>query len=222
MDAIEYYNHPYVSNSELTRIKKATLAPREQIEYTAALRRGSLLDAYVTWGHIDPKRYYDMVPSPGEHDQVKKLYNALMNNQWYKQLDKTMIKQWPMFRENMALEYMGVRFSLNFKCLFDFFQEGVGCLSFMGTLGDILPFGGDLKRTSARTEAQFLAHCDLFDYDRSRALYMDIAQTDKDFILAVNEQGNIFSKFIRRGDAFYCSGREKYTELSYKKWALSA
>ena len=63
---------------------------------------------------------------------------------------------------------------------------------------------------------------DFFDWDRSRAWYMDIAHSDRDFIYAISKRNcRVFKKFITRGDATYTRGREKYEELAFQYWCLS-
>ena len=82
-------------------------------------------------------------------------------------------------------------------------------------------FGGDLKTCAAATQKEFEDAVDFFDWDRSRAWYMDIAKSDKDFIYAISKKNcNIFKLFINRGDAIYSRGREKYEDLAFKYWCF--
>ena len=63
---------------------------------------------------------------------------------------------------------------------------------------------------------------DFFDWDRSRAWYMDIAGSDRDFIYAISKKnGLVFKKHITRGDTVYTAGREKYEELAFQYWCLN-
>ena len=63
---------------------------------------------------------------------------------------------------------------------------------------------------------------DFFDWDRSRAWYMDIARSDHDFIYAISKKNSkVFKKQINRGDAIYEAGREKYEELAFQWWCLN-
>ena len=62
---------------------------------------------------------------------------------------------------------------------------------------------------------------DFFDWDRSRAWYMDIAGSQQDFIYAISKKNlKIFKAFIRRDDDTYKRGKEKYDELAFKWWML--
>ena len=63
---------------------------------------------------------------------------------------------------------------------------------------------------------------DFFDWDRSRAWYMDIARSDCDFIYAISKRNcNVFTTRIRRDDPVYLRGRDKYLELAFQYWCLA-
>lgn len=80
----------------------------------------------------------------------------------------------------------------------------------------------ELRRQAAETQRQFDEAVDFFDWDRSRAWYMDIAHSNRDFIYAISKKNNcIFKKFINRGDDIYLRGREKYEELAFQYWCMT-
>ena len=83
-------------------------------------------------------------------------------------------------------------------------------------------FGGDLKTTFAESQAQFDEAIDFFDWDRSRAWYMDIAGSKQDFIYAISKKNcKIFKHFITdRNHPTYTKGKEKYEDLASKWWQL--
>jgi hypothetical protein len=82
-------------------------------------------------------------------------------------------------------------------------------------------FGGDLKTTAAASQKEFEEAVDFFDWDRSRAWYMDIVGSDRDFIYAISKKNcKVFKYFITRGDKTYQRGQEKYSELAFKYWQL--
>ena len=83
-------------------------------------------------------------------------------------------------------------------------------------------FGGDLKTTFAESQAQFDEAIDFFDWDRSRAWYMDIAGSNRDFIYAISKKNcKIFKHFITdRNHPTYIKGKEKYEDLAFKWWQL--
>lgn len=199
-----YYAHPYKSNSDLTKIKNATLAPKEIRVFDAALRRGSLLDNYLLWGN---DRFMEMHPTPEEIRQVKKMARSYYNHPWCQIVHGKASKQVEFYESNHKFDVDGFIFYMDIKCLFDYFFHAA-C------------FGGDLKRTAARSQKEFEDHCIMFEYTRSRAWYMDIAKSDKDFIIGVNEHGEIFTVWINRGDNFYNTGRDQYNDLALKQYML--
>ena len=114
-----------------------------------------------------------------------------------------------MVNKGQEFDNGGFCFALDTRCKWDWWLQTAH-------------FGGDLKTTAAATAAEFNDAIDFFDWDRSRAWYMDIAHSDNDFIYAISKKNNrIFKKFIRRGDEVYNRGREKYEDLAYKYWCYS-
>lgn len=109
---------------------------------------------------------------------------------------------------NQVFDYSGFEFMLDTRCKWDWLLESAN-------------FGGDLKSTAASTQKQFEDAMDFFDWDRSRAWYMDIIGSDKDFIYAISKKNcKVFKYFITRGDKTYEKGKEKYMELAFKYWQL--
>jgi len=114
-----------------------------------------------------------------------------------------------MVNKGQHFEYGSFPFVLDTRCKWDWF------------LGDF-GFGGDLKTTFATSQKEFDEAVDFFDWDRSRAWYMDIAHSDRDFIYGISKKNcRVFKKFIHRGDAIYNRGREKYEELAFQYWCLN-
>ena len=209
-----YYLRSEVSNSDLTELKNI-LHPRMQFgDKEAAFRFGSLVDAIIT----EPARvdYYRFTVDDEQYSEeefrhagemLKSLRIEARHDEFlfrvlgYAETQKFMVNKAQQFT------YCGFSFSLDTRCKWDWW------------LGS---FGGDLKTTFAATQQQFEEAVDFFDWDRSRAWYMDIAGSDKDFIYAISKKnGKVFKKFIRRGDEVYNRGREKYEELAFQYWCLS-
>ena len=112
-----------------------------------------------------------------------------------------------MVNTQQQFTYCGFPFSLDTRCKWDWW---------LGL------FGGDLKTTFASTQQQFEEAIDFFDWDRSRAWYMDIAGSNRDFIYAISKKNcKVFKKFINRDDKVYNRGREKYEELAFQYWCLT-
>lgn len=210
-----YYERSEVSNSDLTELKNL-LHPHEQYgDREAAFRFGSLVDAVIT----EPRRvnYYrltvdDVQYTEDEFLHAKEMFSALRHEArkdafLAKVLDMADTQRC-MVRQAQSFTYGGFAFTLPTRCKWDWFLTPFG-------------FGGDLKTTFASTQAEFDNAVDFFDWDRSRAWYMDIAQSDRDFIYAISKKNNrVFRMFINRDDAVYRRGREKYEELAFQYWCL--
>lgn len=212
----EYYKRSEVSNSDLTTLKNL-LHPRLQFgDREAAFRFGNLVDAIIT----EPTRvnYYrftvdDVQYTEDEFRHAQEMHDALRREAKKDQFLNLVLNeantQTVMVRQNQAFEYGQFPFTLDTRCKWDWFLGGVN-------------MGGDLKTTFASTQKEFEEAIDFFDWDRSRAWYMDIAGTDRDFIYAISKKtSHVFKYFIRRGDSTYERGRAKYEELAFQYWCLN-
>lgn len=211
-----YYQRTEVSNSDLTELKNL-LHPREfNGDKEAAFRFGNLVDALITEPSrvdyyqltVDDVQYFDEEFRHAEEMQKALRYEARTDAFLARVLAEAETQRF-MVNKQQAFNYRGFDFSLDTRCKWDWW---------LGKFG----FGGDLKTTFAATQAQFDEAVDFFDWDRSRAWYMDIAHSDRDFIYAISKKNcKVFKKFITRGDENYTRGREKYEELAYQWWCLN-
>lgn len=208
-----YYLRSEVSNSDLTELKNI-LHPRMQFgDKEAAFRFGSLVDAIIT----EPARvdYYRLQVDDEQYteDEFRHAQEMLKALRCEAKKDPFLFRvlgfaetQKFMVNKAQLLSYCGFDFHLDTRCKWDWW------------LGS---FGGDLKTTFASTQKQFEDALDFFDWDRSRAWYMDIAGSDKDFIYAISKKNcKIFKKFITRDDEIYKRGKAKYQELAFQYWCL--
>ena len=213
---INYYERSEVSNSDLTELKNL-LHPRPQFgDKEAAFRFGSLVDAIIT--EPDRVNYYqftvdDVQYTEDEFRHAQEMYRSLRlearNDAFLAKVLEIADTQRCMVNKQQQFDYGGFVFTLDTRCKWDWFL-------------DLFGFGGDLKTTFASTQKEFDDAVDFFDWDRSRAWYMDIAHSDRDFIYGISKKNcNIFKKFINRGDDIYNRGREKYEELAFQYWALN-
>lgn len=212
----EYYNRTEVSNSDLTELKNI-LHPRMQFgDKEAAFRFGSLVDAIIT----EPARvdYYrltvdDVQYTDDEFQHAQEMQKALRHEARHdgflaKVLELAETQRYMVNREQQ-FSYCDFPFRLDTRCKWDWWLQA-------------FRFGGDLKTTFAESQKQFDEAVDFFDWDRSRAWYMDIAGSNRDFIYAISKKNcKIFKKFINRDDAIYNRGREKYEELAFQYWCLT-
>lgn len=212
---LSYYSRPEVSNSDLTQLKNL-LHPRLQYgDREAAFRFGSLVDALVTEpNRVNRYRFTvdDVQYSEEEFEHATQMLRSLRSearrDAFLAKVLETADTQRCMFNKRQQFQYGGFSFSLDTRCKWDWFLTPYG-------------FGGDLKTTFASTQKEFDEAVDFFDWDRSRAWYMDIARSDRDFIYGISKKnGCVFKKFINRDDAIYKRGREKYEELAFQYWCL--
>lgn len=212
-----YYQRTEVSNSDLTALKEL-LHPRPAFgDREAAFRFGSIVDAIIT----EPARV-DFLHMTVDGEPVleeeflhaREMQRALRaearRDPFLARVLATADTQRYMVRQGQVFENGGFRFTLDTRCKWDWWLEAPH-------------FGGDLKTTAAATQAEFVQCVDFFDWDRSRAWYMDIAGSDRDFIYAISKKNcRIFKLFINRGDSVYARGREKYEDLAFKYWCFVA
>lgn len=211
-----------MSNSDLTALK-LRLYPQldfvKPADRERAFRLGTLVDAYVTEpSKIDfYKRTVDGEPYTDEEfrwgESMKDaLEERAVTDGFLRYVLENAETQRFLVNERQAFEYGCFEFELATRCKWDwnFPDEG---------------FGGDLKTVSATSQAQFENCIDYFDWDRSRAWYMDIAHSlnpawgNMDFIYGISKKNfKVFFKKIERGDAVYESGKEKYLDLAFKYW----
>lgn len=213
---VNYYERSEVSNSDLTELKNL-LHPRLQFgDKEAAFRFGSLVDAIIT--EPDRVNYYqytvdDVQYTEDEFQHAQEMYRSLRrearNDAFLAKVLEIADTQRCMVNKQQQFEYGGFVFTLDTRCKWDWFL-------------DLFGFGGDLKTTFASTQKEFDEAVDFFDWDRSRAWYMDIAHSDRDFIYGISKKNCcVFKKFINRDDAIYKRGREKYEELAFQYWCLN-
>lgn len=213
-----YYERGEVSNSDLTALKNL-LHPRIMFgDREAIFRFGSLVDALIT--ESDKVNHYsrtiadDPVPySEAEWQHAMEMRSALLDeasrDPFLLKVLSTAHTQTAMVNPEQPLEYGMFPFSLPVRCKWDWWLHECN-------------FGGDLKTTFASTQKEFDEAIDFFDWDRSRAFYMDIARSERDFIYAISKKNcRVFKHFIRRGDATYHRGRAKYEELAFQYWCLN-
>lgn len=211
-----YYNRSEVSNSDLTALRDI-IHPRMQYgNREEAFRFGSLVDAIIT----EPARvdYYaltvdDVQYTEDEFLRAKEMQKSLRAEARHDEFLANVLKladtQRFMVQRNQKFTYCGYDFYLDTRCKWDWFLSDFN-------------FGGDLKTTFAKSQQEFDEAVDFFDWDRSRAWYMDIAHSDNDFIYAISKKNfKIFKKFIKRDDDIYKRGREKYESLAFQYWLFA-
>lgn len=199
-----YFNRSEVSNSNLTALK-SELSTKDYFDPSAAYAFGTLLDAMIT----EPsrinflKKTIDGLPCH-DFDKSYKMMKVFINDPKSSQIIKRADFQKVSIAKR-SFDWNGLQFELDCRCKWDFFG----------------PVPGDIKSTSAKTQKEFEAACMYFDYYRSRAWYMDIENTDIDIIIGISKTNfKLFYVPIKRGDDKYMLGKQQYTELAMKWWAI--
>ena len=211
-----YYLRSEVSNSDLTALKEL-LHPRMQFgNREEAFRFGNLVDAIIT----EPARvnYYrftvdDTQYTDYEFRHAQEMYKSLRaearRDPFLDHVLRNAQTQRFMVNQSQKFEYCEFEFTLATRCKWDWWL-------------DAPHFGGDLKTCAAATQKEFEDAIDTFDWDRSRAWYMDVVGSDRDFIYAISKKNcAVFKKHITRGDPIYRAGREKYSYLAFQYWCLN-
>ena len=210
-----YYLRSEVSNSDLTELKNF-LYPRQQYgDKEAAFKFGTLVDALITENdrvRYDKMMVDDYIYTPEEFklglEMRKALRREAENDQFLSMVLAKSDCQKFMVNQQQEFHYGNFTYHLDTRCKWDWWLPSLG-------------FGGDLKTTFASSQKEFDEAIDFFDWDRSRAWYMDIAGSDRDFIYAISKKNcKVFKAFIRRGDETYNRGKEKYEDLAFKWWQL--
>lgn len=212
-----YFQRSEVSNSDLTELKNQLYPSIQYGDKERAFRFGSLIDAMVT----EPERvdYFKMMVDDVEYtiedfelgkEMLKALRVEARRDTFLQQVLDKADTQKHSIRKQQQFEYGNFFYQLDTRCKWDWWFPQ-------------FKFGGDLKTTAAETQKQFDECLDFFDWDRSRAWYMDIENSNQDFIYAISKKNcKVFKHFIKRGDANYERGKEKYNELAFKWWMLFA
>lgn len=212
-----YYSRTEVSNSDLTALKNLLHPlPLPAGAREAAFRFGTLVDAIITEPHrvnYLRRTVDDVTYTEDEFRHAREMHRALRlearRDPFLARVLQTAETQRVMANPAQNFEYGSFPFTLPTRCKWDWYFP-------------LFNFGGDLKTTSASTEAEFRDAIDHFDWDRSRAWYMDIARSDRDFIYAISKRNcRVFRLNIRRGDPVYTRGRDKYSELAFQYWCLA-
>lgn len=210
-----YYLRTEVSNSDLTELKNY-LYPRTQYgDKEKAFKFGTLVDALITENervHYSKRMVDDLTYSREDFELGLAMREALRKEARKDEFLRAVLSnsdtQKFMVNKSQRFLYGNFEYTLDTRCKWDWWLPSFG-------------FGGDLKTTFAESQNQFNEAIDFFDWDRSRAWYMDIAGSQQDFIYAISKKNlKIFKAFIRRDDDTYKRGKEKYDDLAFKWWQL--
>lgn len=208
MDA--YYSREEISNSDLSWLKRQIHPADRYVEPVEAYRFGRLIDYMLT----EPDKVDYLYRKAGgeaysdsEWELAEAMKRAFLGVEFCRNL-RCMCSGQEVMTATLPVKVAGVEFTLPVRCKYDFWSPTLG-------------WGGDLKSTTAETQAQFEQAAEHFDYDRQRAWYMDISGAQRDVLIAVSKKNlKVFTIHITRDSALYKRGKHKYTDLAWRWCAL--
>jgi len=211
-----YFQRKEVSNSDLTELKNLLYPSIQYGDKEKAFKFGTLVDAIIT--ENERVNYFrltvdDVLYDEEDFELAREMDRSLRMEAKHDKFLAVVLAhsdtQKFMVNKRQEFAYGDFHYHLDTRCKWDWWLPQFG-------------FGGDLKTTFASSQAQFNEAIDFFDWDRSRAWYMDIAHSDRDFIYAISKKNcKIFKTYIKRDDEVYKHGKEKYEELAFKYWMIA-
>lgn len=207
----DYYQHPYVSNSTLSKLKDE-LSPSDQPDRAPNYAFGKLFHALLTEPHtVDHINYKvgDAGYFPEEFAQARGMRDAALKNPFVKAFHATSQKEFEIYRDNLPFDVEGVKFTLDVRIKMD---------EYCPTSNIIL----DYKSTGATKASEFYDSIDMFDTDRQAAMYLTVSNATKFLILGVSKKRpyNTFPVYITREHPYYLSGLAKLNDLALKYFLL--
>ena len=208
-----YRAFPAVSNSDLSWLEKYWLPQNKIMDLEKAYANGTLIDAMITEPHrvnyfknrVEGEQYQY---SAGEFEAAKEMKKAFYADPFCRQFVKQCSFQYISYNPEFPVQYDGFNFTLPAKCKWDLF-------------GKDIDLSGDIKSTACTTQKQCEEALRYFEYDRSRAWYMDLEGKNNDILIFISKVNfKIFKVPIRRGDQLFNDGKRKYQELAFRWWYL--
>lgn len=208
-----YRAFPAVSNSDLGWLGEYWLPQNQVIDLRKAYANGTLIDCMITEPHkVDYfKRTVegeDYNYSNDEFEAAKEMKRVFMKDSFCSAFVKSCKFQHISYHPSFKINYGTFEFSLPAKCKWDLFRCDID-------------LSGDIKSTACTTQKQVEEAVRYFDYDRSRAWYMDLENRNNDILIFISKVNfKIFKVPVRRSSEIYKDGLEKYKELAFKYWYL--
>jgi hypothetical protein len=208
-----YRSFPAVSNSDLSWLQKFFMPEERFIDLEKAYANGTLIDAMITEPEkvnyfkltVDGEKYQY---NSDEFEAAKQMKKAFYADAFCSAFVKQCKFQHISYKEKFDVTFDGFEFSLPAKCKWDLFRTDID-------------LSGDIKSTACTTQKQVEEALRYFEYDRSRAWYMDLENRNNDILIFISKVNfKIFKVPIKRGDSIYKEGKAKYQELSFKYWSL--
>lgn len=206
-----YRAFPAVSNSDLTWLQKQYMPEDRYIDLRKAYANGTLIDAMIT----EPEKvdYFqrrvageDYQYSDDEFAAAIEMKKVFYKDPFCAQFVKGCKFQHISYSPAFPVENDGFKFTLPAKCKWDLFRTDID-------------LSGDIKSTACTTQKQVEEALRHFEYDRSRAWYMDLEKRNNDILIFISKVNfKIFKVPITRASSIYKDGKAKYQELAFRWW----
>lgn len=209
MTDAEYFAHPYLNNSTLSKLKSREDSGPWLQKYYAF---GTLTHAAI----LQPFRL-NLIKNTLDGNSIEQeaitrvllMKASFFKDPFCKNIHESCSKEVAMLNPNTQFEFNGKRFSIDTKRKYDLFSYSLG-------------YGGDVKATKATTQAEFEKVVDELDYDRGRVFYAKGSGATRDVIIGISKVNyKIFKVLMQVGCRHWKRGEEKLNALAYKYWELN-
>lgn len=206
--AVDYYDLPFVSNSDLGALRNSIHENEEiaNLDYHYAF--GSLVDAMLTEPqHVIDAARLDYAFTPEHFAMADKMVEYCLKDPLIPLMLKQSIGQY-VFIRTMEFDDNGFLFKMKCRCKLDL-------------LAKQYKMGLDFKTLSVETYNAFKTSINYFDYDRQAVFYMNLCRLDRFWIIGISKKNAaIFKLAITRGDDIYKSGLGKVNYWARKYYDM--
>lgn len=208
---MNYYDHPYVSNSTLSALK-AELSASDQQDMVANYAFGKLFHAFLLEPHkldhihhtLDGVGYF-----PEEFAKARRMRDSALKDPHAALMNKVAQKEYELYADDIPFTVDGIDFELSCRVKMDLYHPNSGTVE-------------DYKSCAVKTHKEFLELVNLFDWDRQAYFYLTISNSDRFILRGVSkEKGHpTFPVYITRGSALFDRGKQKAEDLLLKYYLL--
>lgn len=208
-----YRQFPAVSNSDLGWLQEYWMNKQQIVDLRSAYANGTLIDAMITEPHKVNYFTYrvsgeDYLYTREEFERAKEMKKAFYKDPFCSSFIKQCKFQHISYNPVFPITFEGFNFTLPAKCKWDLFRTDID-------------LSGDIKSTVATTQKQCEEAFRYFNYDRSRAWYMDLEKRSNDIVIFISKVNyKVFKIPIKRNSEIYNDGLKKYQEISFKHYYL--
>ena len=213
INSINYRSFPAVSNSDLSTLEKYWIPENIYIDLEKAYANGTLIDCMIT--EPDKVNYFKLKVegekynySADEFAAAKEMKKVFYKDPFCAQFVQQCKFQHISYNPAFKISFEGIDFTLPAKCKWDLFRPDID-------------LSGDIKSTACTSQKQVEEALRYFQYDRSRAWYMDLENRNNDILIFISKVNfKIFKVPIKRNDSIYKDGKAKYQDIAFKYWCL--